>query len=637
MEETTEPDYSLMDTDKPLVDKEQKQKQNKKLRANDFTYHFSSDTMQNKNKIEEIQATKKKLCKYLNQNHKNSSWLVDNIRKICERVEKLPMMHEFRFETTKEAVTHNTKILRKYGYNFKNVIKNHKNTTLNPGRKFRSLKALKELWQYRQDWDKIKSILKSGCKYPMGPDVPEDTRIEDLKRMAERGNHKSAIKEPNASELIKKFEKEVMQGFLIPFSVSVIAKIKHLSITPLGCPKQWSVDEDGQRIPKYRPTHDCTFPNESGSGLNIQIIDEELDACIYGQCLRRLLHQMHQLRTDHPDKIIYIVKHDLDAAYRRLHVHPDFAVRCKTIINDVAYLLVRLPFGVSAGTSMYSLISEAIFDLVNDLLLDPVWDPATLHSPHYKSLRKPEKLDKDIPFGKANKLHVYVPSRNTFCDGYIDDCVTMALDESNNVAKAQNALPLGVHTIMRPVHHNEPIFRNDPLSKTKLLGEGTPTETKMILGWLVNSRTHRVHLPKEKYIDSSTQLDDLINTENRIQPKTIESMIGKLNHVAYLLPHTRYFLNNMRKLLYNAEKYGPQHMNQTTKEDMILWKTFLLNVAENGVSVNLLTFTEWNEAIYTDACEHGIGGFNPRTGQAWRIQLPQWARHFHINLLLFYD
>ena len=308
--------------------------------------------------------------------------------------------------------------------------------------------------------------------------------------MAKRCNHKLAIKELNASELIRKFEKEVIQDFLVRFSVQIITKMQHLSITPLGCPKQWPVNEKGERIPKYRPTHDCTFANESGSFLNIQIIDEELDSCIFEQCLRRLLHQLHQLRLENPNRKIYVVKHDLDAAYRRLHVHPDFAVRCTTIIKDVAYLLVQLPFGVSAGPSMYGLISKAIFDLVNDLLL-------------------------------------------------------------------------------------------------------------------------------------------------RVQPKIIESIIGKLNHAAFLLPHARYFLNNLRKLHYNCEKYGSQHMNETTKEDMELWKAILTNATKNEISINLLTYTEWSEAIYTDACEHGIGGFNPVAGRAWRLQLPEWLIGYHINALKF--
>ena len=154
--------------------------------------------------------------------------------------------------------------------------------------------------------------------------------------------------------------------------------------------------ETVERIPKYRPTHDCTFPNQSDSSLSIQILDDKLDGCVFGQCLRRLLHQLHELRIENPETIIYIVKHDLDAAYRRLHVYPDFAVRCTTIINDTAYLLLRLSFGVSAGPSMYSLICEAIFDLTNDLLMDPAWNPDTLHSPHHDQLQPPETLDKNI-------------------------------------------------------------------------------------------------------------------------------------------------------------------------------------------------------------------------------------------------
>lgn len=71
----------------------------------------------------------------------------------------------------------------------------------------------------------------------MRPDVPEETRIEDLRMMTERSNHKSAIKEPNASELVEKFRKGVVQGFLIPFSVASITKIKHLFYHPTWLPQ----------------------------------------------------------------------------------------------------------------------------------------------------------------------------------------------------------------------------------------------------------------------------------------------------------------------------------------------------------------------------------------------------------------
>ena len=250
----------------------------------------------------------------------------------------------------------------------------------------------------------------------------------------------------------------------------------------MGVADQWTISEHGKLIPRKRATHGCYFPNKSGNSLNNQILDKELESCIFGHCLRRLLHQIHRLRLAHPKRTIYIIKHDLDAAYRPIHVHPDFAIRATTVIGEIAYILTRFSFGVSAAPSMYSLISEAFFDRVNDLLTDPVWNPKSLHSPHKTEFQKPKPFHNSIPFDKANKLHVDVPLRKSFCDGYIDDCITISLDEEELIEKSQNALPLGVHTVFRPLMMNEPTERNDSLQITKLKGEGTPSKSQCVLG-----------------------------------------------------------------------------------------------------------------------------------------------------------
>ena len=59
-------------------------KKSKKLKENDFRYHFSTNTMENKKKIEEIQATRDKLCKYMDKQFENSTWLVENVKLVCE-------------------------------------------------------------------------------------------------------------------------------------------------------------------------------------------------------------------------------------------------------------------------------------------------------------------------------------------------------------------------------------------------------------------------------------------------------------------------------------------------------------------------------------------------------------------------
>ena len=74
------------------------------------------------------------------------------------------------------------------------------------------------------------------------------------------------------------------------------------------------------------------------------------------------------------------MKLDLEAAYRRLHVTTRMALLAITIIGRIAYILLRLPFGVANGPNDYSIISETIMDLTNDILADDTFDPAIIKS-----------------------------------------------------------------------------------------------------------------------------------------------------------------------------------------------------------------------------------------------------------------
>ena len=69
-----------------------------------------------------------------------------------------------------------------------------------------------------------------------------------------------------------------------------------------------------------------SFCETEGTSVNDRTIEDLLTPCIYGHMLRRLLHQIHRQRLAFPGRRILIVKYDLDAAYRRLHVRPDQAV-----------------------------------------------------------------------------------------------------------------------------------------------------------------------------------------------------------------------------------------------------------------------------------------------------------------------
>lgn len=207
-----------------------------------------------------------------------------------------------------------------------------------------------------------------------------------------------------------------------------------------------------------------------------------LTDCIYSQCLRRIIDSLHRARIAFPHTAIFLFKYDLDSAYRRLHIFPPHAVKTITVVNDRAYIIVRFPFGVKCGLGIYSDLSESIFDLANDLLADTAWNPSVLRSPHQHLLEKPETPTSATPFSPTKPLAVDIPLRTTFTDGYIDDAITFAVDQDQNVHRTQNTIPLAVHTIFHPARAEELSFRADPIPLRKLGGDGTPSALKLVLG-----------------------------------------------------------------------------------------------------------------------------------------------------------
>ena len=87
------------------------------------------------------------------------------------------------------------------------------------------------------------------------------------------------------------------------------------------------------------------------------------------------------MRWKHPILRIFITKLELDAAYVQLHVVAVMVVLTIKILKKIAYILSCVPFGVANGPNDFSLVSELIMDLTNDILRDKSWDPSVIYSP----------------------------------------------------------------------------------------------------------------------------------------------------------------------------------------------------------------------------------------------------------------
>ena len=170
-----------------------------------------------------------------------------------------------------------------------------------------------------------------------------------------------------------------------------------------------------------------------------------------------------------------------------------------TIIDQIAYILVRLSFGGNKGLGQHDVLSNMVVDVAQEILDNDTWDPTTLHSPHIDKIPPPLWLSEDIPFGKASPLAMDLDKpHKVYVNGYMDDICTLSLDKGSLPERGCNALALAIHLFFRPINSEDTITREDALGIQKLLAEGRQEELKIILRWLIDTRCFLITLTPDK-------------------------------------------------------------------------------------------------------------------------------------------
>ena len=563
---------------------------------------------------------------------------------IIERIISIPCRKlassPFRFERTHEAAHHNSRMILENGGDLESLVSSLSYSFTHYGSEFRDIVLLEELLSSNNKWSELKSIINKGVDYEMD-EINEDDRKMDIDFHLNRGNHKSASTDMGLKTINKAFDKEVSLGWQIPILPNSIKDIKGACITPLGIATQWTINARNERILKERVTHDCTFPGPSGLSANIRVPDELLDPCIYGFALKRLSHEVHQMRYRHKAARIISTKTDMDAAYRRVHTSIKCALAVITVVPSpvsLAHILLRLPFGARRAGGKFSVISDTITDLATEISSDDSWDPDLIHSDIYRVIEDlPVNLENsENSFGQAYPLFVDMEPKDIAFDNYIDDIIGIGIDLHRIRKCLLHAPALACHVLFRPVIKSDPIKRNNIINSEKHQAEGLLEEVKVILGWRFNFRSFKVFLPSSKLKDWSVDLDEAIENK-KIKTKTFESIVGRLNHAGYVVPFGKYFLNRLRKRLTRVRQrnYRTTIFELKEIEDLILWKKLLFHACINGIDLNHVNFTEPSITCYSDACEYGLGGYIVK-GPAWRFKIPdELLGYFSINFLEF--
>ena len=84
------------------------------------------------------------------------------------------------------------------------------------------------------------------------------------------------------------------------------------------------------------------------------------------------------------------------------------------------------------------------------------------------------------------------------------------------------------------------------MSIPKLIAEGRPEEVQIVLGWRLNTRLLEISLPTNKYLAWSEDVRQLRAT-GQCQVKELETLVGRLNHTAYITPNSRHFMSRIQR------------------------------------------------------------------------------------------
>ena len=551
-----------------------------------------------------------------------------------------PTASEVHFEYTVDAAEHNAALLASFEYDMDKLIDANMGTTLQYGSEVRPMSQLQPLLRHHPDWTDFEKDMTHGIDYPFEKEISESERLRVLEANIERGNHKSALKTDDRHHVTKLMTSDVELGYAVPVTLECVRKLKDAEVYPIGLQNQMTIDADGNVIPKKRATHDLSHNRSKKESVNQRVDKSDLPPAKYGHALNRFIHLIHHIRRKHPGKRILCNKFDVEKAYRRLHTRGKIAAKCIAVwffhdmwqgpieeSNQVGLVLTRLPFGASPAPPNFCRTSEIVFDLANDLLVCEPWDPIAMPSPHASLLPAPKLLEDTIPFGATEEADVTLPDSCVGgVDGYIDDGACAVLDTPKNrgmVARAAQAVVMALFLIFRPLAKGlEVLVRPDIASIRKMQAEGGLAEIVIFLGWLIDTHRLLIALPPDKWKAWSDQIQSCL-TDEALPCKTIETLIGRLNHVCFIIPDARHFMNELRaagRAAQASESFVK--LSDRAKADLRLWLDFLSS-AKQGISLNRIVFRKPTLHSFSDASEWGIGGFSPHTGVGWRYEFTE--------------
>ena len=158
----------------------------------------------------------------------------------------IPLPPPFQFESTPEAVEHNSKILAEFDFDLSKLTAHHKGSAIDYGSEFRDLSVLKLLFCNHPNYDYLESVLTEGMQYFFTRELTEDERVTELRANIIQGNHRSATGNQKVFDTM--IQKDVKIGFALPVATDILLKVPNCMVQPGGIVRQMICLVHAQKI-----------------------------------------------------------------------------------------------------------------------------------------------------------------------------------------------------------------------------------------------------------------------------------------------------------------------------------------------------------------------------------------------------
>ena len=192
--------------------------------------------------------------------------------------------------------------------------------------------------------------------------------MAELKAQLLQGNHQGA------KQQLKGLQEEIVfdveHGFAVPIHKAVVPDIKDEMVQPCNLADHFFLSNSGEKIKKKRLTHDLSFwITKLNASINKRTDSSLYPELIYGFCLSQIIHYVCALRSAYPNEQILISKFDFSDAYRQVAHSLKAAAQTILVIEEIAYICLRLSYGGAPNPSTFCSFLEMVTNLSNKIPL----------------------------------------------------------------------------------------------------------------------------------------------------------------------------------------------------------------------------------------------------------------------------